>query len=71
MRVTPGAIPLLEEAVHLLRRAPLATLVCHLVGTRALRARPCCCSGTTSTTRTPPIPPCARESWCWRCCWSG
>ena len=33
MRVTPGAIPLLEEAVHVLRRAPLATLVCHLLGT--------------------------------------
>src|ERR1035438_7426601 len=33
MRVAPGAIPLLEEAVHLLRRAPLATLVCHLLGT--------------------------------------
>jgi hypothetical protein len=28
-----AAIPLLEEAVHLLRRAPLATLVCHLLGT--------------------------------------
>jgi hypothetical protein len=28
-----AAIPLLEDAVHLLRRAPLATLVCHLVGT--------------------------------------
>jgi hypothetical protein len=26
-------IPLLEEAVHLLRAAPLATLVCHLLGT--------------------------------------
>jgi hypothetical protein len=33
MRVAPGAIPLLEEAVHLLRAAPLATLVCHLLGT--------------------------------------
>jgi Domain of unknown function (DUF4129) len=28
-----AAIPLLEEAVHLLRRAPLTTLVCHLLGT--------------------------------------
>jgi hypothetical protein len=28
-----GAIPLLEEAVHLLRRTPLATLACHLLGT--------------------------------------
>ena len=33
MRVAPGAIPLLEEAVHLLRRAPRTTLVCHLLGT--------------------------------------
>jgi hypothetical protein len=33
MRVTPGAIPLLEEAVHLLRRAPRTALVCHLLGT--------------------------------------
>ena len=33
MRVTPGAIPLLEEAVHLLRRTPRTTLVCHLLGT--------------------------------------
>ena len=32
MRVAPGAIPLLEEAVHLLRRAPRTTLVCHLLG---------------------------------------
>jgi len=31
-----SAIPLLEEAAHLLRRAPLATLVCHLVGTTPL-----------------------------------
>ena len=31
-----AAIPLLEDAVHLLRRAPLATLVCHLVGTAPL-----------------------------------
>ena len=29
-------ISLLEEAVHLLRRTPLATLVCHLVGTAPL-----------------------------------
>jgi hypothetical protein len=28
-----AAIPLLEDAVHLLRRAPAATLVCHLLGT--------------------------------------
>lgn len=33
MRVAPGAIPLLEEAVHLLRRAPRTSLVCHLLGT--------------------------------------
>ena len=33
MRVTPGAIPLLEEAVHVLRRAPRTSLVCHLLGT--------------------------------------
>ena len=32
MRVTPGAIPLLEEAVHLLRRTPRTALVCHLLG---------------------------------------
>ena len=31
-----GAIPLLEDAVHLLRRAPLATLLCHLVGSAPL-----------------------------------
>jgi hypothetical protein len=30
--VERGAIPLLEEAVHLLRRAPAATLVCHALG---------------------------------------
>ena len=27
------ALPLLEEAVHLLRRTPLSTLVCHVLGT--------------------------------------
>jgi hypothetical protein len=32
MRVAPGAIPLLEEAVHVLRRAPRTALVCHLLG---------------------------------------
>ncbi len=32
MRVAPGAISLLEEAVHLLRRAPRTALVCHVVG---------------------------------------
>jgi len=32
MRVAPGAIPLLEEAVHLLRRAPRTALVCHVLG---------------------------------------
>src|SRR5580700_3386985 len=32
MRVAPGAIPLLEEAVHLLRRAPRTAVVCHVVG---------------------------------------
>src|ERR1035441_3361691 len=31
-----GAIPLLEDAVRLLRRAPLATLLCHLVGSAPL-----------------------------------
>ena len=33
MRVAPGAIPLLEEAVHLLRRTPRTALVCHVLGT--------------------------------------
>ncbi|HUB80407.1 MAG TPA: DUF4129 domain-containing protein [Bryobacteraceae bacterium] len=32
MRVAPGAVPLLEEAVHLLRRTPRSTLVCHFIG---------------------------------------
>jgi len=32
VRVAPGAIPLLEEAVHLLRRTPRSTLVCHTIG---------------------------------------
>jgi len=32
MRVAPGAIQMLEEAVHLLRRAPRTALVCHLLG---------------------------------------
>jgi len=32
MRVAPGAIPLLEEAVHILRRAPRTALVCHVLG---------------------------------------
>ena len=36
MRVTPGAIPLLEEAVHLLRRTPRSTLVCHTIGAMPL-----------------------------------
>ena len=31
-----GAVPLLEDAVHLLRRAPLSTLLCHLVGSAPL-----------------------------------
>ncbi len=31
--VNPGPIPLLEEAVHVLRRTPRSTLVCHLLGT--------------------------------------
>lgn len=31
-----GAIPLLEDAVHLLRSAPLSTLLCHLVGSAPL-----------------------------------
>jgi hypothetical protein len=30
--MTPGAIPLLEESVHLLRRTPRTALVCHLLG---------------------------------------
>jgi len=33
MRVAPGAIQMLEEAVHLLRRAPRTALVCHVLGT--------------------------------------
>jgi LPXTG-motif cell wall-anchored protein len=32
MRVTPGAIPLLEEAVHLLRRTPRTAFLCHVLG---------------------------------------
>jgi hypothetical protein len=32
VRVAPGAIPLLEEAVHLLRRTPRTALVCHILG---------------------------------------
>ena len=32
MRVAPGAIRMLEEAVHLLRRTPLTALVCHVLG---------------------------------------
>jgi Domain of unknown function (DUF4129) len=31
-----GAIALLEDAIHLLRRAPLATLLCHLTGSAPL-----------------------------------
>jgi hypothetical protein len=33
VRMTSGPIPLLEEAVHILRRTPRSTLVCHLLGT--------------------------------------
>lgn len=32
MRVTPGAIPLFEESVHLIRRTPRSALVCHVLG---------------------------------------
>ena len=32
MRVAPGAIQMLEEAVHLLRRTPRTALVCHVLG---------------------------------------
>ncbi len=31
-----GAIPLLEDAVHLVRRAPASTMLCHLVGSAPL-----------------------------------
>jgi hypothetical protein len=32
VRTAPAAIPLLEEAVHLLRRTPRSALVCHVIG---------------------------------------
>jgi LPXTG-motif cell wall-anchored protein len=36
MRVASGAIPLLEEAVHLLRRTPRTALLCHVLGAMPL-----------------------------------
>ncbi len=75
-----GAIALLEDAVHLLRRAPLSTLLCHLVGSAPLALGLLIFWNDATNTRTPNST-CAIESlvlalllaWmnCWRAVFAG
>ena len=65
-----GAIQILEDAAHLLRQAPLATMVCHWAGTTPLALALLLFWNDTTNPRTPDST-CALEALRWRRCSSG